>query len=144
MSLRVASLDYLGVVAARLRKDAVTSQNQRNHVDTIIREIKAEEMKDESESNKSSKKVSIESAFGHESQETRAVRTSLVSNMKINYLKSCWLGLAKCRGLGSAVARLGDHEVNLGLVRCSSLLSRSARLGKGSCNKGEKFHVSNV
>ncbi|XP_034230674.1 nipped-B-like protein [Thrips palmi] len=57
MALRVASLDYLGVVAARLRKDAVQSQLKVDHIDQIIREIKAEELKEEdgSSSSKSSK-----------------------------------------------------------------------------------------
>lgn len=31
MALRVASLDYLGTVAARLRKDAVTSKMDRSY-----------------------------------------------------------------------------------------------------------------
>ncbi len=47
MSLRVASLDYLGVVAARLRKDSVTSHLKLSTIDTIIKDIRVEEMKDE-------------------------------------------------------------------------------------------------
>lgn len=47
MSLRVASLDYLGVVAARLRKDSVTSQLRLKTIDSIIMDIRAEELKDE-------------------------------------------------------------------------------------------------
>ncbi|CAH1393670.1 unnamed protein product [Nezara viridula] len=47
MSLRVASLDYLGVVAARLRKDAVVSQLKLSTIDQIIKEVQMEEMKDE-------------------------------------------------------------------------------------------------
>lgn len=47
MSLRVASLDYLGVVAARLRKDAVVSNLKIEAIDQIIQEIKAEEQKDD-------------------------------------------------------------------------------------------------
>lgn len=47
MSLRVASLDYLGVVAARLRKDSVTSQLRLNTIDAIILDIRTEESKDE-------------------------------------------------------------------------------------------------
>ena len=46
MALRVASLDYLGTVASRLRKDAVTSKMDQKainrileHVDTIITEL---------------------------------------------------------------------------------------------------------
>lgn len=60
MSLRVASLDYLGVVAARLRKDAVLSQQKLNTIDQIISEIKAEEQKELEDSNTADKKVVIE------------------------------------------------------------------------------------
>jgi cohesin loading factor subunit SCC2 len=59
MSLRVASLDYLGVVAARLRKDAVLSQQKLNTIDQIISEIKAEEQKESEDSNTADKKVVI-------------------------------------------------------------------------------------
>uniref|UniRef100_A0A672ZDI7 Nipped-B protein n=1 Tax=Sphaeramia orbicularis TaxID=375764 RepID=A0A672ZDI7_9TELE len=38
MALRVASLDYLGTVAARLRKDAVTSKMDQKVIDRILRE----------------------------------------------------------------------------------------------------------
>uniref|UniRef100_A0A672MA55 Nipped-B protein n=1 Tax=Sinocyclocheilus grahami TaxID=75366 RepID=A0A672MA55_SINGR len=38
MALRVASLDYLGTVAARLRKDAVTSRMDQKAINRIIRE----------------------------------------------------------------------------------------------------------
>ena len=39
MSLRVASLDYLGTVAARLRKDAVTSQLNEESIQEIIKQV---------------------------------------------------------------------------------------------------------
>ena len=42
MSLRVASLDYLGIVAARLRKDAVTSKLNESVVDDIIQHVSIE------------------------------------------------------------------------------------------------------
>uniref|UniRef100_A0A8C9ZB54 Nipped-B protein n=1 Tax=Sander lucioperca TaxID=283035 RepID=A0A8C9ZB54_SANLU len=38
MALRVASLDYLGTVAARLRKDAVTSKMDQRSIDRILQE----------------------------------------------------------------------------------------------------------
>ncbi|XP_056601380.1 nipped-B-like protein A [Triplophysa dalaica] len=38
MALRVASLDYLGTVAARLRKDSVTSRMDQKAIDRIVRE----------------------------------------------------------------------------------------------------------
>lgn len=59
MSLRVASLDYLGVVAARLRKDAVLSQLKLNTIDQIISEIKAEEQKELEDRNTADKKMVI-------------------------------------------------------------------------------------
>lgn len=59
MSLRVASLDYLGVVAARLRKDSVTSHLRLSTIDTIIKDIRAEEMKEEDNPAKVRKKVKL-------------------------------------------------------------------------------------
>ncbi|XP_075123769.1 nipped-B-like protein isoform X2 [Leptodactylus fuscus] len=38
MALRVASLDYLGTVAARLRKDAVTSKMDQGSIDRILKQ----------------------------------------------------------------------------------------------------------
>lgn len=56
MSLRVASLDYLGVVAARLRKDAVTSQLKVDAIDQIIKEIQDEEQREAEEHGEHKKK----------------------------------------------------------------------------------------
>jgi len=39
MSLRVASLDYLGIVAARLRKDAVSSQLSEDIISDVIKQV---------------------------------------------------------------------------------------------------------
>ena len=39
MSLRVASLEYLGIVAARLRKDAITSQLNQDVIDDIVQKV---------------------------------------------------------------------------------------------------------
>ena len=39
MSLRVASLDYLGIVAARLRKDAVSSHMNEETILEIIEQV---------------------------------------------------------------------------------------------------------
>lgn len=46
MSVRVASLEYLGLVAARLRRDAVTSRAKLGAMDSVVRDIRAEEDKD--------------------------------------------------------------------------------------------------
>lgn len=39
MSLRVASLEYLGIVAARLRKDAITSQLNQDVINDIVQKV---------------------------------------------------------------------------------------------------------
>ncbi|XP_057671189.1 nipped-B-like protein B [Diorhabda carinulata] len=60
MSLRVASLDYLGVVAAKLRKDSVLSRCKLNTIDQMIKDIKQEEQKDnEEKSSKNKKKKNV-------------------------------------------------------------------------------------
>jgi cohesin loading factor subunit SCC2 len=68
MSLRVASLDYLGVVAARLRKDAVTSQLKVDTIDQIIKEIQEEEQREAEEAGQQidskKKKVSTLTSLG--------------------------------------------------------------------------------
>lgn len=45
-SIRLASLDYLGIVAARLRKDTVESRCKVNTMDQMIKSIKAEQEKE--------------------------------------------------------------------------------------------------
>jgi len=45
-SIRVVSLEYLGIVAARLRKDTVKSRNRVKTMDELIKCIKAEQEKD--------------------------------------------------------------------------------------------------
>ena len=49
MALRISSLEYLGVVAARLRKDAVQSKMKVDYIDSIINIIKSEEEKDKAD-----------------------------------------------------------------------------------------------
>lgn len=46
MSVRVASLEYLGLVAARLRRDSVLSRAKLATMDAVVRDIRAEEEKD--------------------------------------------------------------------------------------------------
>ncbi|XP_060516001.1 nipped-B protein [Cylas formicarius] len=61
MSLRLASLDYLGVVAARLRRDSVLSRCKLNTIDQMIKDIRQEEMKDREETSSKKKHSSIKS-----------------------------------------------------------------------------------
>ena len=83
MALRVASLDYLGVVAARLRKDAVQSQLKVDHIDQIIKEIKAEESKDEESSSKNSKKGK-EDTLDDEEERNQFLQRVLLDYLAVN------------------------------------------------------------
>ena len=42
LSLRLSSLDYLGLVASRLRRDAVQSKLKQDTIDTIISSVKVD------------------------------------------------------------------------------------------------------
>ena len=44
MSVRVASLDYLGIVAARLRKDALSSQLNQEIIDEILQDVRTDDL----------------------------------------------------------------------------------------------------
>lgn len=58
VGIRVTSLEYLGLVAARLRKDLVYSTCKVDMVDKMIADIKAEEQK-EGDFDSDEKKVSF-------------------------------------------------------------------------------------
>jgi hypothetical protein len=45
VSLRLSSLDYLGLVASRLRRDAVQSKLKLETIDTIINSVKVRRLK---------------------------------------------------------------------------------------------------
>ncbi|KAJ1519897.1 hypothetical protein ONE63_004137 [Megalurothrips usitatus] len=83
MALRVASLDYLGVVAARLRKDAVQSRLKVDHIDQIIKEIKAEESKDEESGGKSSKQGKVDE-LDEEEERNQFLQRVLLDYLAVN------------------------------------------------------------
>ena len=43
MTMRVSSLDYLGQIASRLRKHAVSSNMDQDTLDTIVSQVNAKE-----------------------------------------------------------------------------------------------------
>ena len=55
MSLRVVSLEYLGVVAARLRRDAVTSQLRTDTIDQLLKQVREDTNNDSAEETKPKK-----------------------------------------------------------------------------------------
>ncbi|XP_063929333.1 nipped-B-like protein isoform X2 [Zophobas morio] len=79
MSLRVASLDYLGVVAARLRRDSVLSRCKLDTIDQMIKDIKSEEMKD---SDDHSKKKHL--ATNTEEERTQFLQRVLLDFLAVN------------------------------------------------------------
>lgn len=81
MSLRVVSLDYLGVVAARLRRDSVFSHCKLNTIDQMIRDIKSEELKDVEEESHS-KKRQVET--NTEEERTQFLQRVLLDFLAIN------------------------------------------------------------
>ncbi|XP_049783352.1 nipped-B-like protein [Schistocerca cancellata] len=87
MSLRVASLDYLGVVAARLRKDAVISQLKLNTIDQIIQEIKAEEQRENEDNCSGDKKIKTEkngTELDPEEERTQFLQRVLLDYLAVN------------------------------------------------------------
>jgi cohesin loading factor subunit SCC2 len=54
MSLRTSALEYLGIVAARLRKDAVSSQLSQEIIDDIVTKVNHESDKEDEEEGKRS------------------------------------------------------------------------------------------
>lgn len=92
MSLRVASIDYLGVVAARLRKDAVSSHCKLSTIDQIIRDIKLEQQKDSDYDQIKDKEI-----MGLSEDEERLVflQKVLLDYLAVNGTKDSALGYAR-------------------------------------------------
>ncbi|XP_011266274.1 nipped-B-like protein B [Camponotus floridanus] len=92
MSLRVASIDYLGVVAARLRKDAVSSHCKLSTIDQIIRDIKLEQQKDSDYDQIKDKEI-----IGLSEDEERLVflQKVLLDYLAVNGTKDSALGYAR-------------------------------------------------
>uniref|UniRef100_T1JC53 Nipped-B protein n=1 Tax=Strigamia maritima TaxID=126957 RepID=T1JC53_STRMM len=96
MSLRVASLDYLGVVAARLRKDAVSSQLKQDTIDEIIRQLICDDEL-ETKSKKSFKKDVILSEDEKTQILQKALLDYLFSNMQsdpaLNFTRQFYIAM---------------------------------------------------
>lgn len=80
MSLRVVSLDYLGVVAARLRRDSVMSRCKLNTIDQMIKDIKNEESKTNDESSSKVRDGKILEYW-----------ENLLNSQQLVFLKSLWI-----------------------------------------------------
>lgn len=92
MSLRVASIDYLGVVAARLRKDAVNSQCKLSTIDQIIRDIKLEQQKDSDYDQIKDKEIV---GLSEDEERTVFLQKVLLDYLAVNGTKDSALGYAR-------------------------------------------------
>lgn len=92
MSLRVASIDYLGVVAARLRKDAVSSQCKLSTIDQIIRDIKLEQQKDSDYDQIKDKDIV---GLSEDEERTVFLQKVLLDYLAVNGTKDSALGYAR-------------------------------------------------
>ena len=92
MSLRVASIDYLGVVAARLRKDAVSSQCKLSTIDQIIKDIKAEQQKDSDYDKVKDKGIK---GLTEDEERTIFLQKVLLDYLAVNGTKDAALGYAR-------------------------------------------------
>ncbi|KAM0736250.1 Nipped-B-like protein [Formica fusca] len=92
MSLRVASIDYLGVVAARLRKDAVSSHCKLSTIDQIIRDIKLEQQKDSDYDQIKDKEIA---GLSEDEERTVFLQKVLLDYLAVNGTKDSALGYAR-------------------------------------------------
>ncbi len=85
MSLRLSSLDYLGLVASRLRRDAVQSKLKLETIDTIINSVKV-----------SRSKQGFGSGFKQVSGSGSGSRRAKMTHKKVEKIKKfhvlkCWM-----------------------------------------------------
>ncbi|XP_045490896.1 nipped-B-like protein B isoform X1 [Colias croceus] len=78
MPVRVASLEYLGLVASRLRRDSVHSRAKLSTMDAVVRDIRAEEEKDGSQGHTPS------SGLDEDEQRTEFLQRVLLDYLAIN------------------------------------------------------------
>ena len=84
VSLRISSLDYLGVVAARLRRDAVQSRLKIDTIDAIIETVK--EAEDEA-----GEEVEEDEELEEEEKRTRFLQRVLLDYLAVNGGEVCVL-----------------------------------------------------
>jgi cohesin loading factor subunit SCC2 len=84
VTLRVASLEYLGVVAARLRKDAVTSQLRTDTIDQLLKQLREDKEKDAQDEFKSKKHKKKKHKSGDKDNEKEVITPEDKTQVTIN------------------------------------------------------------
>jgi len=88
MSLRVVSLEYLGVVAARLRRDAVTSQLRTDTIDQLLKQVREDTNNDSAEETKPKKHKKKKKGGDKENEKENNPedRIQLLQSLLLDYL----------------------------------------------------------
>ncbi|XP_017893232.1 nipped-B-like protein B [Ceratina calcarata] len=135
MALRVASIDYLGVVAARLRKDAVSSQCKLSTIDQIIKDIMIEQQKDSDYDQVKDKEIP-----GLNEDEERMVflQKVLLDYLAVNGTKDSALGYARHFYLAQWYRDCAVEKSRVGQTKNSP----SKKMHKKRVKKKNKHHSS--
>lgn len=86
MAIRTASLEYLGIVAARLRKDAVSSQLNQETIDEIVSKVNDDSKEIEEDATKKSSRgrKTPEPKTSDESDETQDLQKAMLDYLAYN------------------------------------------------------------
>ncbi|XP_029051204.1 nipped-B-like protein isoform X1 [Osmia bicornis bicornis] len=135
MALRVASIDYLGVVAARLRKDAVSSQCKLSTIDQIIKDIKIEQQKDSDYDQVKDKEIP---GLNEDEERTVFLQKVLLDYLAVNGTKDSALGYARHFYLAQWYRDCAVEKSRVG----QSKNSPSKKIHKKRVKKKNKQHSS--
>ncbi|CAK9823491.1 Nipped-B-like protein [Anthophora retusa] len=135
MALRVASIDYLGVVAARLRKDAVSSQCKLSTIDQIIKDIKIEQQKDSDYDQVKDKEIM---GLNEDEERTVFLQKVLLDYLAVNGTKDSALGYARHFYLAQWYRDCAVEKSRVG----QSKNSPSKKMHKKRVKKKNKHHTS--
>lgn len=135
MSLRVASIDYLGVVAARLRKDAVSSQCKLSTIDQIIRDIKLEQQKDSDYDQIKDKEIV---GLNEDEERTVFLQKVLLDYLAVNGTKDPALGYARHFYLAQWYRDCAMEKTRVGQLKNSP----SKKMHKKRAKKKNRHHSS--
>ncbi|KZC07974.1 PREDICTED: nipped-B-like protein [Dufourea novaeangliae] len=135
MALRVASIDYLGVVAARLRKDAVSSQCKLSTIDQIIKDIKIEQQKDSDYDQVNDKEIA---GLSEDEERTVFLQKVLLDYLAVNGTKDSPLGYARHFYLAQWYRDCAVEKSKVGQAKNSP----SKKMHKKRVKKKNKHHSS--
>ncbi|XP_076624009.1 nipped-B cohesin loading factor [Colletes latitarsis] len=135
MALRVASIDYLGVVAARLRKDAVNSQCKLSTIDQIIKDIKIEQQKDSDYDQVKDKEIT---GLSEDEERTVFLQKVLLDYLAVNGTKDSALGYARHFYLAQWYRDCAVEKSRVGQAKNSP----NKKIHKKRVKKKNKHHTS--